>query len=271
MFTRAFLGSTANARQCKILNPEVIDLHYETGTRTLKASSDEDIVVENKALGYNIGYHLLDFVKENSSGYQFYSGPVLFEEMKGTPSQQTQWKKNRLAVYLGSSMHFLRSVIAHNFANEGFNVFRLVRKTNPDRPSDEILRAKIRQFTTEPAKYPGGQDSINYYSAKYRRPKYTDYLDTNPLTEAQFAKTAENSLQGLQFADLLYIVYKGNKAHTIIDPAHPPSTTLIPDGKIALFDNNGIFIDPGSITTDGAWGLSGVADLLPIDYVPAGQ
>jgi hypothetical protein len=48
----------------------------------------------------------------------------------------------------------------------------------------------------------------------------------------------------------------------------PVTTTIIFEGPYAIFDTNGIFIDPASITFEGRWGESRMAELLPVDYEP---
>ena len=54
--TRNFIGETLNATRCKILNPDVLKFHFDQKTGILKASADEFVIIENKALGYTIKY-----------------------------------------------------------------------------------------------------------------------------------------------------------------------------------------------------------------------
>src|SRR5579863_5804171 len=92
-FQQAFLGSTDLANECKILNPDVLDFDYNDTAKTLKASSDDFLIIENKALGYRIKYLLADFSCDNAIGNIKYSGSVLFENMKGSAAQERAWAK----------------------------------------------------------------------------------------------------------------------------------------------------------------------------------
>ncbi len=50
MFKRAFLGTSVRARECTILNPQVLNVDYNDTTSTLTASSDDFVEIENDAL-----------------------------------------------------------------------------------------------------------------------------------------------------------------------------------------------------------------------------
>src|ERR1700761_9480770 len=47
MFLREFLGPSYFAKDCKLLNPEILNLNYDDATATLTASSDDFLVFEN--------------------------------------------------------------------------------------------------------------------------------------------------------------------------------------------------------------------------------
>jgi hypothetical protein len=50
-------------------------------------------------------------------------------------------------------------------------------------------------------------------------------------------------------------------------PSYPASTVTLTEPH-AFFDNNGVLTDPNSLVMEGMWGLSRIADLLPLDYEP---
>jgi hypothetical protein len=237
-FRRKFLGASAYAEKCKIINPEVIDIQYDKAAKVLNAHSLDYIVIENKALGYRIKYMLDEFTNDQQQGYQYYAGEVFFEKMKGKRSEERRWEKTRFKVYKGSSMHFLRSVIADSLAWQGFTVQRLILKPNPD--------------------YKGGS-----------QPRFFETLVSNPtLQPDSFMKhTDRPGLYALVYRDCLHVSYS-NGGNFENELNHSP-TNIIFDKPYALFDHNGIFIDPSSITFDGEWGGSGVAQMLPVDYEPS--
>jgi len=231
-FRRKFLGSSEYAAQCKIINPEVIDLKNDKVTGLFTAHSLEYIVIENKALGYRIKYMLDKFTNDARQSTQYYAGEASFEKLKGKPSNERRWEKTRLKVYKGSSMHFLRSVIADSLSSQGFTVQRLILKSNPD--------------------YKGGL-----------QPRFFETLVANPkLKPDSFLKQTDRSgLYALVYKDCLHINYRAEGDHS--------PTNIIFNQPYALFDHNGIFADPSSITYDGEWGFIGVAEMLPVDYEPS--
>lgn len=248
-FKRLFLGTSANAAQCKILNPDVVDVDFDSKTMVLSASSRDDFIeVENKALGYLIKYKLTAFNYDAKRMF-YYEGISVFQELKGSKSQQRKWQRNRMAAYLGSSMHFLRSVTGGQTEKDGFEVLRLVRTPNPD--------------------YKEGRMGNNNF-------KYSQSLYTKPaLTPADFAHLTDKSgLFAIGFTDCLYVIYKNKRVETDLSIYHPievpnyPVTILAFEEPYAFFDHNGIITNPHSIIFEGDWGASRVAEMLPVDYEP---
>lgn len=248
-FKRLFLGTSANAAQCKILNPDVVDVDFDAQKLVLSASSRDDFIeVENKALGYLIKYKLTAFNYDAKRMF-YYEGISVFQELKGSKSQQRKWQRNRMAAYLGSSMHFLRSVTGGQTEKDGFEVLRLVRTPNPD--------------------YKEGRMGNNNF-------KYSQSLYTKPaLTPADFAHPTDKSgLFAIGFTDCLYVIYKNKRVETDLSIYHPievpnyPVTILAFEEPYAFFDHNGIITNPHSIIFEGDWGASRVAEMLPVDYEP---
>lgn len=261
VFKQEFLGHSENARLCKILNPEVVDVSYDAVKRVLAASSDDFMEIENKALGYTVRYLLNSFNKDSEHGTIYYVGSVQFVPMKGAPSQQRRWEKNRMAVYYGSSEHFLRSCIANQIDEQGFKVFRLIRTPNKNRPSDSLITAKLRYFHSKfdrTGEYLA--DSIRYWNERAGWPKMTEYLVKTPLKVDEFIKpTDQRGVFAISFKDCLYVRYTKKT---------DMETTMSITKPYVFFDNNGIIINPDSCYDEGYWGTQRIAELLPVDYEP---
>jgi len=118
IFFENFIGATKNAAFCTILNPQVIE--FSTRGNTILAFSDEFIIINNKRLGFKISYLLRDFSYDRRTTTTVYDGECIFEELKGTESQQKIWRSNRLKAYKGSFMHYLRTLYAGTTVKEGF-------------------------------------------------------------------------------------------------------------------------------------------------------
>ncbi|WP_184550050.1 carboxypeptidase-like regulatory domain-containing protein [Mucilaginibacter sp. FT3.2] len=251
-FKNLFLGTSANAQLCKILNPDVVDVDFDSKTGILSASSGDDFVeIENKALGYLIKYKITKFSFE-PKGVFYYEGISVFQELKGSKSQKRKWEKRRLVAYQGSSMHFLRSVITDETTREGFEVLRLARKPNPD--------YKVGRL---------GTNNFKYIQSLYTKP---------PLIPADFAsRTDQPGLFALGFNDCLYVIYTRKREVSDLSVYHPlevpnyPITILSFDEPHAFFDSNGIIANPQGVIFEGDWGKSRMAELLPVDYEPVVQ
>ena len=227
-FKRDFLGNGDNAKDCTILNPHVLD--FDAVKDSLTATAQDFLIIENKALGYRIKYMLSAFDHDYMSGKLYFAGAAFFEDLKGSERQIKKWHERRLKTYLGSDMHFLRSVIANRVKEEGFKVERLIRKPNPDY-----------------GKGPGA--------------KYIETLVTTPLGRGEYTKlTDQKDEYALEFKDFLYVIY---------DNSPLAGSTINIDAADAFFDNNGIILNPESVTMEGSWGESRMPEMLPVDYEPA--
>jgi hypothetical protein len=243
-FKREFLGSSELAKECKILNPEMVDLEYDKATRTLTGSSYDFLEIENKALGYKIKYLLSKFTKNSKQGLVYFEGSVLFENMKGTPRQHRRWLKNRLIAYEGSSMHFLRAAVSDNVEGNGFKVLRLIRKPNP------------------------GYNGLN--------DRYFQTLVSTPLKTTEFTSLSDvKGIFALKFTDCLYLMYTkkrdsspDNKVIQSLTMPNYLTTILSFEEPFALFDSNGVILNPASISFEGNWGKNRMAEMLPVDYSP---
>lgn len=124
VFKREFLGSSVNAQSCKILNEEDIQFNYDSDTDTLKAYAMKPIQIRNDALGYNITYYLdkFEYIRENKSF--IYEGNIIFEEdlLVNNAANRRACEARRRSAYLGSRMHFLRSLWVDELATAGFSI-----------------------------------------------------------------------------------------------------------------------------------------------------
>ena len=129
-FEENFIGKTANSSQCSIKNKEVLKFYYYKKKNRLKVLATAPLEIENNALGYSIKYTLDSFTHEYASQLSTYSGYPLFKDMQPTDeAQRASWNNNRLKAYLGSTLHFMRSVYNKRIKEEGFEI-QLLAKNN---------------------------------------------------------------------------------------------------------------------------------------------
>jgi hypothetical protein len=232
-FLQHFIGSTPFADSCTLLNPEVLKFLYYKRNDRYKILAKEPLLIENRALGYNLRYQLDSFVYFNQSKLNSYRGFCLFSEMDGTEEQKKMWKENRAKAYQGSRLHFLRAYYDSTLKQEGFWVDMLSNTTankfnrlsNPYDTSyyffdDSTLNAEL-YFPTKV--------SITYHKATPEK-RYLEYYKL-PLD----VKTQ------ISYVDLLDAI--------VINP-------------------NGFFFDQKSWVNQGYWSWKNLADQLPYDYEP---
>jgi len=277
-FKQEFWGSSDYAAQCKILNPNVLNLAFDKKTRVLTATSNDYIEIENKALGYKLKYRLTNFIRNFETGSLYYQGDTFFIPLDGSKSEQKRWNKNRLNAYLGSSQHYFRSVIGNQLETAGFKTMQLIRKPNPQRPPDSLIKAKLRQFGL--ASMTGNRmvihsnDSLRYWQDKNRLPKMAEYLITKPLrADSLIKRTDLKGIYALGYKDILYVIYtkkRGNTGYatpTLNAPDYPTSLMTFTEPH-AFFDANGIIANPTAIVFEGNWSTDRIAKLLPYNYDP---
>jgi hypothetical protein len=293
------------AEDCRIVNPEILDLYYDKKDDVLTASSGDFLKIKNNSLGYNIKYLVKDFKLDNrpttkirlsSTGSVLiepirdtiakkfrlgYTGSILFEEMTGTTAQLKEWKKAREKVYRGSVMHFLRSLVENRLDEEGFKVLRLEEIENPDRPNDSLVQAKIIFYENQKSLGKNQRDSLSFWVKKAKLPKMVTKLNLTPLYKKDIvsytAEPGQFALSAGKVNDQLFITYnaRGNFDYNFrpeyINSPNNKETTLLKFRKgYAIFNSNG-WMAPDSVVFSGVWGVKRVPELLPLDYQPSSQ
>ena len=232
-FLEHFIGATPFADSCTLLNPEALRFLYYKRNDRYKILAKEPLMIQNRALGYNLRYQLDSFVYFNQNKINSYRGACLFTEMEGTEDEKKVWKENRAKAYEGSRLHFLRAYYDSTLRQEGFTVDMLSntmankfnRLTNPYDTSyyffdDSTLNAEL-WFPTKV--------SITYHKAAPEK-RYLQYFKL-PLD----VKTQ------ISYIDLTDAI--------VINP-------------------NGFFFDQKSWVNQGYWSWKNIADQLPYDYEP---
>jgi hypothetical protein len=279
-FTDEFLGTSEIAKDCKIINPEMLDFDYDNVKDVLKASSVDFLVIENNTLGYRVKYLLTNFVlnRNRLEKHFSYNGFVLFEQMDGSDVQKKRWLKARQAVYENSTMHFLRALVNGNLADEGFQMQQLSVYYNPERPPDTLIQSKIKYYTNLKAKAANEKDSLAFWVKKSKIKANLLKLNTYPLEGCEIVqKTNQDGLYALGCEnDALYITYnkyghfdtKG-RIDNVDDKYNIENSIIKFNNSYALFDANGWINNPESVLISGVWAKDRVAELLPEDFYEA--
>ncbi|MGZ3767484.1 MAG: carboxypeptidase regulatory-like domain-containing protein [Mucilaginibacter sp.] len=277
LFKNEFLGTSELAKECKIMNPELLDLNFDQQAQTLTAKSSDFLIIENNALGYRVKYLLSDFMLNSydPNAKQFlYEGVVLFEELKGTPVQKAQWEKRRQEIYANSTVHFLRAALNNKLGEEGFIVLRYLK--NPERPADSLINSMIKTFSALKSERQY-RDSLSFWIKKSKLPKLLPKQQPVALTgEDIIEKKNKAGLYAFGCSnDVLYVVYNNlhqfnaTSLNHLSDENNTSSTLVFFNVPFAYFDNNGAIFNTGSLAYTGAWANKRLAELLPLNYEPA--
>jgi len=285
MFKSYFIGTTPNAEQCKIINPNVLIVDYDKETFKLTVKTTQFLIIENKALGYRIKYLLNNFEYDGKTRIIYYEGFPYYEDLKGSVRRKKIWEQKRVAAYLGSPQHFFRALFHQRATEEGYIINKLITKENPDRPSDSTINANIKDLTkaqtglTSPLTIRTG-DSLNSWIKIKKMPRALSILSRAPIAQDTLVHIENESIRSINFTDKLYVVYTKERE----DPAYANRIGLsiarpldMPDYQISTitlqvvpvyFYENGSIYNPRSMLYAGYWGWEKIADSVPMDYLP---
>jgi hypothetical protein len=247
-FEKQFLGTTPNAKNCKILNPKVLYFHYDKQSKILTASADEFLIIQNNALGYQIKYLLTDFKHDNINNILGYQGYPSFKDMvPGSAKEADLWNRNRQTAYNGSITHFLKSIYNNKLYTSGFEVFKIINKPPPG------------------VKYDGEKPIV---------------FDEHPVLFDSLLTVTDKNFKNLTYKDALFVLYtKEKESFAFINSGnqiHRPKGAKIPLGQITLvnlmnsnvsLDSQGNFSPSSGLLFEGHMGWEQIADLTPLEFV----
>lgn len=231
-FLENFIGSTPNAAQCSLKNPEVIHFYYSKRTDKLKVLATEPVQITNQALGYNLRYQLDSFVYYYKSKVSSYRGYCLYTEMEGSFDDIKKWSVNRKMAYYGSKLQFMRSYYDSTLSDDGFEIALLDENDNTRfnivaNPYDTLYYGVYDSTNETEIFYP------RKFSVTYKKKPEPEYLKKFNLPK--------NVAIRISYIDMLDAI---------------------------VIKENGYFYDQKDWINQGYWSWKNIADLLPYDYLP---
>jgi CarboxypepD_reg-like domain len=291
-FTDIFIGTTPNSNDCKLMNPEVIKFRMNADN-TLTAFAKEPLQVMNYSLGYEIRYKLEEFEYNLNSKLVNYSGYAFFTDMAiAHPNRARRYAEERLEIFTGSFLHFMRAFYLNKLEVEGFEMRNLGNISNPEKDRAKklfslqkdslILNTTSSAFTI--TNNASGQpyissnnvitvDSTDYFKKKLLEP---DSVISHQLISADSIGFAVDSfIAGLYFKDSLEVSYKlkdipnrykalskENKHQTF-----PISQFVFVYRRPVYVLSNGYYYKPYDLKITGYWAWEEcMSTRLPYDY-----
>ena len=283
LFKEFFIGRTPNARECKILNSEVLNIDYNKQARVLSVNSREFLIIENKALGYRIKYLLQNFEYDYRSRIVYFAGFPFFEEMKGSKSKINKWNKRRNTAYYGSSQHFFQSLYQGKAEKEGFVLHKLATIGNKHRQPDSVINANIKRLTAGTKAINmltfNKDDSLNFWLKERSKPKAMAVLNKAQVLTDTLVKTYNKDVKSINFTDELFVMYTKEKeteefSNLGFQVSRAPDMGNFQVSLINLLDppiffyRNGSVANPRSFLNKGFWAYEKMADAVPIEFKP---
>ncbi|HEX3384415.1 MAG TPA: carboxypeptidase-like regulatory domain-containing protein, partial [Mucilaginibacter sp.] len=275
-FKEAFLGNSDRAWECKILNPEILDLSFDPRENILKASSADFLIIVNNALGYRIKYLLTDFWMRDSLATKRvrYKGYSLFEELKGSQEQEAVWQRAREEIYANSPMHFFRAAIADKLDENNFRVQKLEEVPNAQRLPDSLITARINYFNTTGNR---NRDSLAYWTGQSKLPRTSTILGKEALHKREIIGRSGSFNQYFLECNNCGLIVAYNKNHhfhinegkeSLYSIDNTDNTFIRFNSPQVLVYSMGELADPYELGYTGVWGRYRMAELLPQDFEP---
>jgi hypothetical protein len=285
-FKEYFIGTTPNASQCKILNPQVLNIDYDVTKSLLTVKTSEFLIVENKALGYRLKY-MLDYFEYNSrTRIIYFSGHPFFEELKASGARKKKYIDKREMAYYGSTQHFFRSLYQGRGNDEGFIINKMIKIPNPSRYPDSIIHKNLVKLKT-PAKSTIISKStplkdtamISFWLKQQDMPRNIDCLDRTVVSPDNVVYTYNKNLKLLDCTGALAVSYTREKESLAYSktgfwifrpldiPDYEISVANLMQGPVRFYENGSVY-DSRSMLYEGFWAYEKVADMVPMDYIP---
>jgi hypothetical protein len=147
------LGESERGLSCQILNEEEIRLKYDKRVKTLTGDSKNPIIIQNNNLNYLMTVDLESFKaiysnvsknkKRTKIKHVFYNSANQYKSINNLRKEEIQTK--RIAVYRGSTLHFMRSLAEQKLKKEGYEVF-LAAEQELKKEGYEVFLAKGHQI-----------------------------------------------------------------------------------------------------------------------------
>lgn len=279
VFKKYFLGTSANAANCNILNPEVLILDGETEPNSLKVRAKDILEIENPNLGYQIKYVLTGFELNKVRNEVVYAGYPYFVEENLPKRRVKKVTESREKAYLGSMMHFMRSLYKGNAENSGYRIFPTQKVPNiPSEMNLEIVgygsETKLEKGKEEKELAPLDSIDIPFNDPIaaatltqstqdgkvfiiYNKPVYILYLH-----EEEESAFFLYSLRNINFA----IKYLGESESKESGVRLAQLSKMEMRSKAVQVFDNGSYFHPFDIFVQGYMGWEKIGDLMPLDY-----
>lgn len=268
-FLDKFLGFDREGVTIK--NQRTLKFSYDKKNQFLKVKAPQTLIIENKNLGYNIQYNLINFEADFKKKTTSYLGTSFFKET----SSKKEIILNRMNAYHGSLMHFFRSLYKNELEKDGFIVNHTKRIPNPKYPSEvELQKLKgyydfVKDQKVMTVKLSPELQDIS--DRKFKESQFVLAILKTKIKESDFTKRRDGKLF-LDFDDLLMVNYQKHyyeiKKGEFVKSASAVSQSSIVHPEALEFEvfPEGNTSEPDLLILEEHFSNQNVSKMLPLDY-----
>lgn len=266
-FLNNFIGY--DRENVRIKNQRSLKFAYDKKNRILKVKAPKTLIIENKNLGYQIEYNLINFSADFDAKMTNYTGTSFFKETKNVD----KIKLNRMNAYDGSMLHFFRSIYNNKISEDKFVVNHVVKVPNPKYPTDEELKT-LKDFaeTVKTAKVSIIPENISDISQRKNSQKpYALAIIKTLIPDSDYVKRNGEEVL-FSFKDMLQVNYQKYyyelKGKEFIQRKNSVviSSFLHPEGETFEVSKDGNISNPDLLITEGDFSKNKIENMLPLDY-----
>ncbi|MCJ8155608.1 carboxypeptidase-like regulatory domain-containing protein [Chryseobacterium sp. SSA4.19] len=266
-FLDQFIGY--DREHVRIKNQRTLKFSYDKKNKILKVKAPKTLIIENKNLGYEIEYNLVNFSADFESKIVNCTGSSLFKEVKNNH----KIKLNRINAYDGSLLHFFRSIYNNTVAADGFIVNHVIKVPNPKYPTEEELKTlkdfmemvRITKVITAP------EHILDISQRKNNQKPYALAIIKTIIPDSDYVKRNGTEIL-FTFKDMLQVNYRKyeyemegkevmkSKKMVVL------SSFLHPEGETFEVSKDGSITTPDLLLTEGDFTKNKIENMLPLDY-----
>jgi hypothetical protein len=295
IFTDNFIGTASFSQDCKLINADAVHFKFEKKRNIIKATADEQLIIENHALGYILKYNLTLFEFNPDTKEFFFQGFPFFEEMQtDRRGLSKRWIENRQAAYYGSITHFMRSLYRNKLGEQEFEIKKIVSVSADEHKRVEALYRNLpkeirtrqktlitgtgKELTIKDSAGSIPEDSLAYYESVAKQPDKSMVLISTLLNADSIAYGIDSFTVGLLFDARVQVAYKPQR-HPIEYQRYFPknvfsapinSVIYLMHGKPVIVLANGSYFDGSELMIQGYWAWwEKMCTKLPFEYWPS--
>ncbi|WP_370898963.1 carboxypeptidase-like regulatory domain-containing protein [Chryseobacterium gossypii] len=266
-FLSNFIGS--DKENVKIKNQRTLKFAYDKKNNFLSVKAPKTLIIENKKLGYEIEYNLINFSLDYNTNMVNFTGTSFFRETKNTDKTRL----NRMNAYEGSLLHFFRSAYHNKVHDAGFVVNKVIKVPNPKYPTESELKL-LREFlsTFKPSGNFKIPDNISDISQRKNKEKpYGMAIVKMNIPESDYIKKSDGRIF-LEFPDVLQVKFlkynyeiQNKEFIKTKTPVGQQSYLYIEGQSFEIYDS-GNTSDPDLLINQGDFSTNRIENMLPLDY-----